>query len=67
MKVEWADHYEQSFQKLKGLLTLAPILSLPSDIGVFAVYCDAFCMGLGYVLMQNEKSDCLHFKTVEET
>ena len=31
------------------------MLSLPSEEGNFVVYCDASRMGLGCVLMQNEK------------
>ena len=31
------------------------MLSLPSEEGKFVVYCDASRMGLGYVLMQNDK------------
>ena len=54
-KFKWTNQCEQSFQNLKGLLTSAPILSLPSDTGVFTVYCDASHMSLGCVLMQNKK------------
>ena len=31
------------------------MLSLPSEEGKFVLYCDASRMGLGCVLMQNEK------------
>ena len=37
----------------KDLLTLAPVLTLPSGDEGFTVYCDASRVGLGCVLMQN--------------
>ena len=51
----WSDECEESFQKLKTLLTTAPILTLPVEGKNFIVYCDASYSGLGAVLMQ-EKS-----------
>ncbi|XP_070058101.1 uncharacterized protein [Nicotiana tomentosiformis] len=47
----WSDDCEVSFQKLKAALTLAPVLVLPSGSGMYTVYCDASCIGLGCVLM----------------
>ena len=46
---------EVSFQKLKTLLTTAPILTLPVDGEGFIVYCDASRIGLGCVLMHKGK------------
>ena len=43
---------EESFQKLKTLLTTAPILILPVEEKSFIVYCDASYSSLGAVLMQ---------------
>ena len=43
---------EESFQKLKTLLTTAPILILPVEEKSFIVYCDASYSSLGEVLMQ---------------
>ena len=40
---------------LKDLLTLTPVLTLPSGDERYIVYCDASRVGLGRVLMQNEK------------
>ena len=51
----WSDACESSFQKLKTLLTSAPVLALPSGSGGFTVYCDASGVGLGSVLMQEGK------------
>ena len=39
--IVWSDECEESFQKLKTLLTTAPILTLPMKGKNFIVYCDA--------------------------
>ncbi|XP_015084222.1 uncharacterized protein LOC107027624 [Solanum pennellii] len=52
---QWSDECEVSFQKLKTLLTTAPILTLPVEEEGFVVYCDASRIGLGCVLMQKGK------------
>ena len=49
---QWSDECEVSFQKLKILLTTAPILILPVEGEGFVVYCDASRIGFGCVLMQ---------------
>ena len=51
----WTDACEQSFLRLKHCLTTAPVLTLPTDTGGYAVYCDASKIGLGCVLMQHGK------------
>ena len=48
----WSDECEEIFQKLKTLLTTAPILTLPVEGKNFIVYCEASYTGLGAVLMQ---------------
>ncbi|XP_070020467.1 uncharacterized protein [Nicotiana sylvestris] len=48
----WSDDCEASFQKLKTTLTTTSILMLPSYLGMYTVYCNASCVGLGCVLMQ---------------
>ena len=54
-KFEWSSKCEESFQKLKTLLTSAPVLTLPEGPDGFVVYCDASRVGLGCVLMQHGK------------
>ena len=49
----WSDECEESFQKLKTLLTTVPILTLPVEGKNFIVYCDASYSGLDVVLMPN--------------
>ena len=49
MRFQWSDECEQSFQKLKTLLTSAPMLTLPKEGVDLTVYCDASRVGLGGV------------------
>ncbi|XP_017976422.1 PREDICTED: uncharacterized protein LOC108661938 [Theobroma cacao] len=55
IKFEWDDVCESQFQKLKNQLTSAPILTLLISGKEFVVYSDASKLGLGCVLMQDEK------------
>jgi len=49
----WDAKCEESFQEFKRGLTSAPILILPNAHESFVVYCNAYKMGLGGVLMQS--------------
>ncbi|WMV32637.1 hypothetical protein MTR67_026022, partial [Solanum verrucosum] len=51
---EWTKKCEESFQKLKTLLTTAPILALSVEGKDFIVYYDASHSGLGAALMQDK-------------
>jgi hypothetical protein len=54
-KFEWNEQCDKCFEELKKKLVSAPILTLPrSGIG-YVIYCDASKMGLGCVLMQEDK------------
>ncbi|EOY26510.1 DNA/RNA polymerases superfamily protein [Theobroma cacao] len=55
VKFEWDDVCENRFQELKNRLTSAPILTLSVSEKEFVVYSDAPKLGLGCVLMQDEK------------
>ena len=55
VQFRWLDECEVSFQKLKTVLTTAPVLVLPTGSGPYTVYCDASRIGLGAVLMQEGK------------
>ena len=46
---------EGSFQELKKCLTTAPVLAITQGNTGFAIYCDASKLGLGAVLMQNDR------------
>jgi len=51
VKFEWTAKCEESFQELKGKLTLAPILAMASGLGGYVVYTNALKVGLGCVLI----------------
>ncbi|WMV49934.1 hypothetical protein MTR67_043319 [Solanum verrucosum] len=51
---EWTGKCEESFQKLKTLFTIAPILALLSEGKDCVIYCDASHSGLGVVLMHED-------------
>ncbi|WRX10264.1 Reverse transcriptase/retrotransposon-derived protein [Theobroma cacao] len=55
VKFEWDDVCESRFQELKNRLTSAPVLTLSVNGKEFVVYSDASKLGLGCVLMQDEK------------
>ncbi|RVW78955.1 RNA-directed DNA polymerase-like [Vitis vinifera] len=55
VKFEWSNDCERSFQELKNILVITPILTILSGSGGFVVYSDAFRQGLGCVLIQHRK------------
>jgi hypothetical protein len=52
-KFKWSSQCEDAFLTLKKLLTTTPVLAQPDIEKSFDVYCDAFGMGIGGVLMQD--------------
>jgi hypothetical protein len=52
-KFVWTKKYAEAFQRLKELLTIAPILKVPDMDVDFLVCTDASKEGLGGVLMQD--------------
>ena len=55
VKFEWTEKCQQSFEKLKALLTEAPVLVQPEPGREFVFHSDASLNGLGCVLMQEGK------------
>jgi hypothetical protein len=53
MKFNWGPQCKEAFLTLKKLLTTAPVLAQPDIEKLFDVYCDAFDMCIGEVLMQD--------------
>ncbi|KAK5845393.1 hypothetical protein PVK06_001575 [Gossypium arboreum] len=51
----WTDKQQEAFEKLKKVLTEAPVLIQPESGKDFTVYSDASHVGLGCVLMQEGK------------
>ena len=51
---QWTEKCEESFRKLKNLLTTTPILALPVEGKNFIVYCDTFFTGLSVVLLRDK-------------
>jgi hypothetical protein len=51
-KFDWSSKCNEAFERLKVLLTTAPVLAEPDTEKPFDVYCDASGSGLGCVLMQ---------------
>jgi hypothetical protein len=52
---KWDEACQKCFDELKEKLTTAPVLIMPDIHKGFDVYCDASHLGLGCVLMQEEK------------
>ena len=55
VKFEWSPACEEAFQILKDRLTTSPVLAQPNISKIFNVYCDASRIGLGCVLMQEDR------------
>ena len=51
----WTEKQQESFEKLKKVLTEAPVLIQPESGKDFTVYSNASHVGLGFVLMQEGK------------
>ncbi|KAA3483464.1 DNA/RNA polymerases superfamily protein [Gossypium australe] len=51
----WTEKQQENFDKLRKILTEAPVLVQPEAGKLFTVYCDASHTGLGCVLMQEGK------------
>ncbi|KAA3480738.1 DNA/RNA polymerases superfamily protein [Gossypium australe] len=62
MKFEWSGKWQQSFDRLKALLTESPVLVQPESGKEFVIYSDASLNGLGYVLMQEGKIKDLNLR-----
>jgi hypothetical protein len=55
VKFSWNEKCEEAFHTLRAHLTTAPVLAQPDNSKPFDIYCDASGIGLGGVLMQNNR------------
>jgi hypothetical protein len=55
VKFHWSPKCNEAFEQLKTLLTTASVLAQPDIEKPFDVYCDASGIGLGCVLMQEDR------------
>ena len=66
MNFEWTSRCEESFQRLKSLLTSAPVLKVADPEKDFVVCTDACGQGLGGVLMQDNHVICYESRKLKE-
>ena len=66
IKFEWTSKCEESFQRLKNLLTNAPILKVADPEKDFVVCTDACGEGLGGFLMQDNHVICYESRKLKE-
>lgn len=53
-KFQWTDEAQKAFEKVKTLLTSAPVLGNPDFSKKFYLHCDASDFGIGAVLVQHD-------------
>jgi hypothetical protein len=56
---KWDGDADKAFQQLQLAMTRASVLSLLDFSKTFVIECDASRMGIGEVLMQKKKTDCI--------
>ena len=66
IKFEWTLKCEENFQRLKNLLTSAPVLKVADPEKDFVVCIDACEQGLGGVLMQDNHMICYESRKLKE-
>ena len=55
VKFQWLDDFEKNFAELKTRLTTTLVLTLLEGSDGYLIYCDAFKVDLGCVLIQRDK------------
>jgi hypothetical protein len=56
---EWTPKCHEAFEGIKHALTHAPVLVSPDSSKPFTVVCDASLVGVGGVLLQDDRPVCL--------
>ena len=54
LRFVWQGEQQQAFDTLKALLTTAPVLAYPKDVGRYIIDTDASQYGIGAVLSQEQ-------------
>lgn len=53
--LKWNEKVQQAFEELKKMITIAMVLALPNFEKEFELECDAFGLGIGAILMQEQR------------
>ena len=50
----WMEEAQETFEKMKQVMSSCPVLALPNFTQLFALECHSLGIGIGYLLMQND-------------
>lgn len=67
VKFDWSTEQQHAFDKIKGLVTQAPILQYFDSEKPIVIQCDASATGLGGVLLQNGRPVAFASRTLNST
>ena len=62
---QWSPHAELAFIALKVVVSTPPVLALPNFTKAFVVECDVSVMGLGAILMQDNRPLAYHSEVLK--
>ena len=64
---EWAERHEQTFERIKTMISQTPVLKYYNPADVLTLQCDASESGLGAALMQNGQPVAYASRALTET
>jgi hypothetical protein len=50
----WIEEAQETFDKMKQVMSSCPVLALPDFTQLFVLECHSLGIGIGYLLMQND-------------